>query len=98
GHHFGDELLKEIGHRLTLTLRDSDTVARLGGDEFAVTFCARSGLRANEVAQRISVALDEPFVLAGVSIEVNASIGIALCPQHAEDPETLMKRADVAMY
>ena len=98
GHHFGDELLHEIGRRLSQTLRGSDTVARLGGDEFAVTFIAGGASRAEETAQRIRSALKSPFVLAGVSIEVDASMGIALYPLHAPDAETLMKRADVAMY
>ncbi|MFP5245125.1 MAG: putative bifunctional diguanylate cyclase/phosphodiesterase, partial [Thermoanaerobaculia bacterium] len=98
GHHFGDELLNEIGRRLALTLRESDTVSRLGGDEFAVTFYVREGSRATEVAQRIAAALDAPFILGGVSVDVDASMGIALYPLHATDAETLMKRADVAMY
>jgi diguanylate cyclase (GGDEF)-like protein len=98
GHFFGDELLKEIGVRLTQTLRESDTVARLGGDEFAVTFFTNEQALAVDVAQRIRKALEDPFVLAGVTIEVNASMGIALCPLHARGAETLMKRADVAMY
>ncbi len=98
GHHFGDDLLKEIGRRLKATVRESDTVARLGGDEFAVAFFANERFTSAEMAVRLSHALEAPFVLAGVSIEINASIGIALCPDHASDAETLMKRADVAMY
>jgi diguanylate cyclase (GGDEF)-like protein len=98
GHHFGDELLKEIAHRLLDLLRDTETVARLGGDEFAVTFFVRETAQAADVARRISAALVTPFQLAGVSIEVAASMGIALCPTHADDAETLMKRADIAMY
>ena len=98
GHHFGDDLLKEIGHRLLDLLPDSDTVARLGGDEFAVTFYVKEASQAAEVATRIRTALETPFVLGSVSIEVAASMGIALCPQHADDAETLMKRADIAMY
>lgn len=98
GHHFGDDLLKEIGARLLDTLRESDSVARLGGDEFGVTFFVESESGAIDVAQKIRNTLEAPFVLGGVSIEVNASMGIALCPQHGDDAETLMKRADVAMY
>jgi len=98
GHHFGDDLLIEIGRRLQETLRDSDTVARLGGDEFAVTFFTRGKHGAVGVAEKIANALRSPFLLGNVSIEVDASIGIALCPLHAEDAGTLMKRADVAMY
>jgi len=98
GHHFGDELLKEMGRRLTLSLRESDTVARLGGDEFGVNFNAREPTHALEVARRISTSLEAPFVLGGVSIDVDASMGIAIYPLHAEDAGSLMKRADIAMY
>jgi diguanylate cyclase (GGDEF)-like protein len=98
GHHFGDDLLIEIGRRLRQTLRSADTVARLGGDEFAVTFIATEASEANNVAQRIEKTLETPFLLGGVSIEVNGSMGIAMYPLHAEDASTLMKRADIAMY
>jgi len=98
GHHFGDDLLKEIGLRLKQTLRETDTVARLGGDEFAVTFYASERFTAAEMAARLTRTFEAPFQLASVSIEVNASMGIAICPDHANDAETLMKRADVAMY
>ena len=98
GHHFGDELLNEMGRRLTLSLRESDTVARLGGDEFGVNFNAKEPAHALEVARRISASLESPFILGGVSIDVDASIGIAIYPLHAEDAGSLMKRADIAMY
>ncbi|HEY6138016.1 MAG TPA: EAL domain-containing protein [Thermoanaerobaculia bacterium] len=98
GHHFGDQLLIEIGRRLTLTLRQSDTVARLGGDEFAVKFTAPTARHATEVASRVGTIFDAPFILGDVSIDVNASLGIALYQMHADDADTLMKRADIAMY
>jgi diguanylate cyclase (GGDEF)-like protein len=98
GHHFGDQLLIEIGRRLTHTLRQSDTVARLGGDEFAVKFTAPTARHATEVAGRTSTIFDAPFILGDVSIDVNASLGIALYQMHADDADTLMKRADIAMY
>ena len=98
GHSLGDDLLVEIGRRLRQTTRESDTVARLGGDEFAVMFESAAAPSAVEVAQRIGRALETPFTLGGVSIDVKASMGIALYPLHAEDAGTLMKRADVAMY
>ena len=98
GHHFGDDVLREVGRRLSQTLRECDTFARLGGDEFAVTLFVREKSQATDVAERIRLALEEPLVLGGVSIEVSASMGIALCPSHAADAETLLKRADVAMY
>jgi predicted signal transduction protein with EAL and GGDEF domain len=80
------------------TIREGDTVARLGGDEFAVMFESAAAPTALEVAQRIGRALETPFALGGVSIDVEASMGIALYPLHAEDAGTLMKYADVAMY
>ncbi|HXB55333.1 MAG TPA: EAL domain-containing protein [Vicinamibacteria bacterium] len=98
GHSLGDDLLVEIGRRLRQTIRESDTVARLGGDEFAVMFEIGAAPNAVEVAQRIGGAFETPFTLGGVSIDVKASMGIALYPPHAEDAGTLMKRADVAMY
>ncbi|HEX2061228.1 MAG TPA: diguanylate cyclase, partial [Thermoanaerobaculia bacterium] len=94
GHHFGDQLLIEIGRRLSHTAGPNDMVARLGGDEFAVQFTSDPG----EIAARVATAFDEPIVLGDVPIDVNASVGIALYPTHAEDADTLMKRADVAMY
>ena len=98
GHHFGDQLLNEIGRRLAQSLRGSDTVARLGGDEFGVSFNAREADHALDVARRIADSLQVPFILGGVSIDVNASMGIAIHPLHAPDAGTLMKRADIAMY
>jgi len=98
GHSLGDDLLIEIGRRLRQTLRESDTVARLGGDEFAVMFESGDTPGAIDIAQRLGRALETPFALGGVSIDVKASMGIALYPLHAEDAGTLMKRADVAMY
>jgi diguanylate cyclase (GGDEF)-like protein len=98
GHSLGDDLLSEIARRLRQTIRESDTVARLGGDEFAVMFESTAAPTALEVAQRIARALETPFALGGVSVDVNASMGIALYPMHAEDAGTLLKHADVAMY
>jgi diguanylate cyclase (GGDEF)-like protein len=103
GHHFGDQLLIEIGRRLTQTLASQDSVAqdvvaRLGGDEFAIMFTARTSEQALTEAARVETAFSAPFVLGEVAIDVNASLGIALYPEHAEDADTLMKRADIAMY
>jgi diguanylate cyclase (GGDEF)-like protein len=98
GHHFGDLLLNEIGHRLMATLRETDTVARLGGDEFGMTFSASEPTQAAEVALRIRDALAEPINLDDISIDVDASMGITFYPLHGEDAGTLMRRADVAMY
>jgi diguanylate cyclase (GGDEF)-like protein len=98
GHHFGDQLLIEIGRRLEQTVGATDKVARLGGDEFAVKFTANDVHDLAGVAARVRSAFEAPFVLGDVSIDVIASLGIAVYPDHADDADTLMKRADIAMY
>src|SRR5260221_1724264 len=99
GHHFGDVLLKQVAKRLVHQMKPGDTVARLGGDEFAVVLT--SGHDSNGAAasaRRILNTLQQAFVVEGQVLEVGASIGIALYPQHGGDVRTLMRRADVAMY
>jgi diguanylate cyclase (GGDEF)-like protein len=99
GHHYGDQLLIMVGQRLRATLRQVDTVARLGGDEFAVLLPqieTRDG--AVSVASKLQAALEEPFVLDGLTLDVEASIGMAIYPDHGNDPEELLQRADIAMY
>tara|TARA_R110002020_G_scaffold11895_18_gene44289 strand:- start:832 stop:2586 length:1755 start_codon:yes stop_codon:yes gene_type:complete len=98
GHGFGDTLLQHVGSRLRDVIPGADTVARLGGDEFGVL--ARIDLPGDvgSVASRITGALDVPLVIEGLPILVEASIGVALAPQHATDASGLLQRADVAMY
>jgi diguanylate cyclase (GGDEF)-like protein len=99
GHHYGDQLLVQVGERLEAALRRVDTVARLGGDEFAVLLPKlenREGAVA--VAKKLQAALEEPFVLEGLSLEVEASIGVALYPDHGDDSDELLQHADIAMY
>jgi diguanylate cyclase (GGDEF)-like protein len=99
GHHAGDVLLKQIGPRLRSVLRESDTIARLGGDEFAVLLPnVADKSAAAQVADKIKRALDLPFEIQGLRLNIEASIGIAFSPEHGRDVETLMQRADVAMY
>jgi len=98
GHHYGDLLLKEVGPRLRAALRESDTVARLGGDEFAVLLPTADQEGAVMTAQKILQALTKPFSLDELALDVEASIGIALFPEHGLDAETILRRADVAMY
>jgi diguanylate cyclase (GGDEF)-like protein len=99
GHHSGDQLLASIGTRLKTAVRDSDTVARLGGDEFAVLFGGVNDLySALELARKLQQALEEPFTLDGLEFEVEASIGIAVFPDHGDDAASLLQHADVAMY
>jgi diguanylate cyclase (GGDEF)-like protein len=99
GHDHGDEMLVEVAGRLRGAIRRGDTLARLGGDEFAVLL---DGLphrgAAIELAARLQDALRRPFALRGVSIELEASIGVALYPDHGTNVGTLLQRADVAMY
>jgi diguanylate cyclase (GGDEF)-like protein len=99
GHHNGDLLLKEVGKRLRSEVRDSDSVARLGGDEFGVLLTRVADDRAAlSVAEKVRQALRQPFLLEGIALDVDASVGVALYPDHGEDVETLLQRADVAMY
>ena len=99
GHHIGDLLLQQVALRLAATLRQSDTVARLGGDEFAVLPAGGTDLHGgSQAATKILHALEQPFVVNGRNIDVGASIGIALYPEHGEEADTLMRHADVAMY
>ena len=99
GHHFGDMLLERTGPRLQGALRDGDLIARLGGDEFAVLLRdVEDDDAACAVADRLCRALQAPFELDGFALEVDASIGMASYPSHGQDVETLLRRADVAMY
>jgi diguanylate cyclase (GGDEF)-like protein len=100
GHGKGDELLCGIAERLHRALRDVDVVARLGGDEFGVllTLPAHDAAAVDAVAERIRDALDPPFALGDLWVDAGASIGIASATVHGGDAETLIQRADVAMY
>lgn len=99
GHHFGDELLQQIGPRVAGELRDIDTVARLGGDEFAVLLPTVGGLAdAERVAARLQAALETPFHVHGLDLDVEASVGIVISGRHGSDMITLMRHADIAMY
>ncbi|WP_052809402.1 putative bifunctional diguanylate cyclase/phosphodiesterase [Streptomonospora alba] len=99
GHPTGDRLLQTVARRLTHSVRPGDLVARLGGDEFAVLLPqVRDAASAREVAARLRVSLAEPMRLDGMDFDLEASVGIALYPNHAPDFELLMQRADVAMY
>jgi len=99
GHHTGDLLLKVVAGRLMKCVREGDTVARMGGDEFMVIL---PGLvqpqDAALVAQKILAILDQPFQIEKYEFHTTASIGISLFPLYANDPESLIKQADIAMY
>ena len=99
GHDRGDTLLQEVTARLRGVLRATDTIARLGGDEFAVlTTDAKHPDDVVATARKILAGLEGPFAIADQMVETGASIGIALYPVHGDDPTTLLRRADVAMY
>ncbi|MDQ2942591.1 MAG: EAL domain-containing protein, partial [Candidatus Dormibacteraeota bacterium] len=99
GHDRGDSLLQEVTARLRGVLRATDTIARLGGDEFAVlTTDAKHPDDVVATARKILASLEGPFAIADQMVETGASIGIAMYPVHGDDPSTLLRRADVAMY
>lgn len=98
GHPAGDEVLKQLGARLIESLRDSDLLVRLGGDEFAVVLMGAGADDAKAIAERLTVNLKAPFLLNGVTMQLGASIGIALAPTDASDAHRLVWCADVAMY
>ena len=99
GHEAGDRLLVEVGKRIAGSVRPTDTVARLGGDEFTVLLknIGNPGI-ALRVADRIHEVLSRPFHLAGRSVAVTASIGIAFNDRRSTTPDALMRDADTAMY
>ena len=99
GHHYGDGLLQGVAGRLQEVLRETDTASRLGGDEFAVLAVNLSGPdEAYQVAARVQAALHQPFVVDDVTLDVEASVGVAISPSHGMDVDTLLRCADVAMY
>jgi diguanylate cyclase (GGDEF)-like protein len=100
GHASGDALLRQIGERLRGALRDRDEIARLGGDEFAVLVDAprtKTG-DVGEIGRRIRDTLKTPFEVAGLSLQVRASVGVAVFPEHGTTSNELLRLADIAMY
>jgi diguanylate cyclase (GGDEF)-like protein/PAS domain S-box-containing protein len=99
GHEFGDLLLKAVTLRLRGCTRETDTVARLGGDEFALI---HTGLDRSEwaakLAEKVLDRLSEPFSLEGQEVHISASIGVTICPLDHDDPQQIVKNADMAMY
>lgn len=98
GHRNGDEFLKIVASRLAATLRPGDTVARLGGDEFGLVLPGARADSVEAILRRVQDALEEEAELGGVAVSAEASIGYALWPADAETPETLVQRADLALY
>jgi diguanylate cyclase (GGDEF)-like protein/PAS domain S-box-containing protein len=98
GHQCGDVLLQRVAGRLQEGVRASDTVARLGGDEFGFLLTDVDGPGTAALVQRIQESLEEPFTVLDRRLQVEASVGVALHPEHGEDVDLLIQHADVAMY
>ncbi|MEM7281588.1 MAG: EAL domain-containing protein [Pseudomonadota bacterium] len=99
GHHTGDQLLQAVAQRIAGCVRSGDTVARLGGDEFAVLLeDVRSAFDAETMAKNLLAAFADPFSVVDREIPMTTSIGITLYPSDNNDPKTLLKNADIAMY
>jgi diguanylate cyclase (GGDEF)-like protein len=100
GHPSGDELLKQVADRLKGTLRETDVLARLGGDEFAIIQAddSKQADAAEALADKIITLIAEPFSIGGIDVNIGASIGIALAPEHGTHADDLLKKADLALY
>lgn len=99
GHHTGDSILKEVGGRVLAAVGPARLAARLGGDEFAFVIPAAGGPEeVIAVAWEIIESVSRPVAIDGLVLELRASIGVAMAPQHGTDSATLLRRADVAMY
>lgn len=100
GHPAGDTILKQVAARLKGALRESDTLARLGGDEFAVLLPAEDDCKhsALVVSRKLHDCFEAPFNHAGNELYLGVSIGIATYPKDGQDADTLVRRADMAMY
>jgi len=97
GHEAGDVLLQTLAARLREQMRASDTLARLGGDEFAIV-CDGPPESAVLLAERLHAAMQEPFVVCELPLEIAMSVGVASFPLHGDDAETVVRHSDVAMY
>ncbi len=101
GHQTGDEVLKEVAKRILKSVREADTAARIGGDEFvAILQDVEQVKQIEEVAKRIIERIDQPYMQCNGKAcpQLGAAIGIALCPDHGKDSDTLIRCADQAMY
>lgn len=99
GHNLGDELLIDVARRLRTCVRESDTFARLGGDEFLVVLPGIDDVRhAERITEKLLKVFVEPFVIGEQEVYLTASIGITLYPDDGEEPNTLLRNADSAMF
>jgi diguanylate cyclase (GGDEF)-like protein len=98
GHGVGDEVLRLVAERLRAGVRPEDTVARLGGDEFVLLLEVDTVEEALGIVDRVVAQLQRPYEVGGARLEVDASSGVAMLPDHGSDLEVLLRRADAAMY
>ena len=98
GHLAGDNLLIEVGNRISKILRDVDTIARIGGDEFSILLPHTNQDEAIITAQKILSCFSKTIKIEDIDVSVSASIGIAIYPDDGEDVHTLLRHADIAMY
>lgn len=99
GHHTGDVLLQQAAQRMRSVTRDTDFIARIGGDEFVVLQPnAHSPEVGGSLANKLLDVLSKPYHIDGHEVHSGASIGVAVCPQDAREPEQLLKKADLALY
>jgi diguanylate cyclase (GGDEF)-like protein len=99
GHPAGDIVLQEVGRRLQTCVRDCDTASRYGGDEFVILLTEIWGEEnAALVADKVLEAIRQPIQIGAESVQISTSIGIAIFPDHGKDADTLIEKADQAMY
>ncbi|MFZ5759397.1 MAG: putative bifunctional diguanylate cyclase/phosphodiesterase [Thermodesulfobacteriota bacterium] len=99
GHYSGDRLLKQVALRLRSAVRQSDTLAHLGGDEFAILLTViKASSDVDVVRKKIQSVFKTPYVLEGLKLDVQAGIGAAIYPDHGRDMDSVMQKADIAMY
>jgi two-component system cell cycle response regulator len=99
GHEAGDIMLKLVADRLVTAVRQEDTVARFGGDEFVLVLWELSDVDGVPIlVSKVLMALSQPYFINGQTIHLSASAGVSIYPIHSEDLETLIKKADVALY
>ena len=99
GHHLADELLQAVARRLADGIRDTDTVSRVGGDEFLVVVAdIRNSDTVGGIAEKLLQLLAQPFPIQGRQVQISASIGIAIYPDDSHVFETLLKKANTAMF
>jgi diguanylate cyclase (GGDEF)-like protein len=98
GHAIGDALLRQVGPRLSRELRSEDVLARLGGDEFVVVADDLDGAGSLALAGRLRARLQQPFRVGGMSLTIDASVGVAIGPEHSVTADELLQLADLAMY